>query len=159
MKKQIVIAKAHKDTGELLTSRTISRKVGDEVIEETVYTVMVQSKSLANLSGIGGLQTRTAFITLREEAVEYLGSSLQADKPFPEEGKIVIRESLEPYISKSGKQQEPKINPTTKEPILYKGQPVYRNMEFTQDMDAQDVFLREVSTGVEVEAEQEEVVE
>ena len=157
MKNQIVLVKAHKETGNVVTMRTITRSNGET---EEVGTVMVQSKSLANLSGLGGLQTRTAFITLTQDALDFLGDSLRADKPFPVDGKIVIQETLEPYISKAGKQQEPKINPSTKEVVTYHGQPVYRNMMFTEDLNAQDVFLREVSTGVEVGSEaEEEVVE
>ena len=156
--KPIVVA--HKDTGALITMREIANKQTGEV--EEVGTVMVQSKSLGNLSGIGGVQTRTAFITLRQDAIDFLDGQLKAGQPFPVDGKIVIQETLVPYVKSNGETQEPKINPSTQEIITYQGQPVYRNMVFTQDLNAQDVFLREVSTGVEASEEvasEEEVVE
>lgn len=155
MKKSIAIVKAHKETGNVITMREITNAKGET---EEVGTVMVQSTEVGNLSGIGSLQTRTAFITLRKEVIDHLEGQIVANKPFPVEGKIQIVEKLEPYVSKSGKTQEPKINPSTGEVITYQNQPVYRNMVFTQDMNAQDVYLRDVA-GVEVEVEEEEAVE
>lgn len=148
MKNKVLVV-ANKNTGEVVTNRTITNKDGET---REVGVVMVQSKSLSGLATLGRVSSRTAFITLEEEALEFLEDSLKAGQPFPVEGKIVIEETLVPYVRKDGTTQEPKINPTTQEVVKYQGQPVYRNSFFTEDMNAQDVFLREsaaVAAGAE----------
>ena len=134
---------ANKNTGEVVTMRTITDKNGDS---REVGVVMVQSKTLSGLSALGRVSTRTAFITLEEEALEFLGNDLQDGAEFPIAGKICIEETLTPYIRKDGSKQESKINPTTKEVITFKGSPVYRNSFFTEDVNHADVFLKESAT-------------
>lgn len=146
MKNQVIIV-GEKETGKVLRMRTIVNKQTGE--ESQVGTVMVEQKSLTNLSGLGRVSKRTAFITLQEDAIEFLGDSLVAGAPFPQAGKIVITETLKPYkwVDAEGNErvQEPKINPSTNEVITYQGSPVYRNSEFTTDLDAQDVLLKDVA--------------
>lgn len=141
MNNQVLIV-ANKNTGEVMTTRTITDKNGEI---RDVGVIMVQSKSLSGLSALGRVSTRTAFITLEEEAIDFLGNSLVAGAPFPQAGKIVIEETLTPYTRKDGSTQEPKINPTTKEVITFNGQPVYRNSFFSEDINQADVFLKESS--------------
>jgi hypothetical protein len=136
-----VIVVPNKNTGEILTFRTITDKSTGE--QREVGVVMVQSKTLSGLSALARVATRTAFITLEEGAIEFLGDSLIANQPFPMEGKICIEETLTPYIRKNGEPQEAKINPTTKDVITYQGSPVYRNSFFTEDMNHADIFLRD----------------
>lgn len=140
---------ANKNTGETVTMRTITDKDGES---REVGVVMVQSKTLSGLSALGRVSTRTAFITLEEEALEFLGNDLQDGAEFPIDGKICIEETLTPYIRKDGSKQESKINPTTKEVITYNGSPVYRNSFFTEDVNHADVFLKE-SAKVEASSE------
>ena len=140
MKNQVTIV-ANSKTGSVVTMRTITDKKTGEIRE--VGSVMVQSKALASLSGLGRVQTRTAFLTLEQEALEFLDGQLVDGAILPVAGKIVIEETLTPYVRKDGTKQEPKINPTTKSVITFQGQPVYRNTYFSEDLNAQDVFLRE----------------
>lgn len=140
---------ANKNTGEVITSRTITDKEGNS---REVGVVMVQSKTLSGLSALGRVSTRTAFITLEEEAMDFLGDSLKDGHNFPIAGKICIEETLTPYVRKDGTPQEPKINPSTGEVITFQGQPVYRNSFFTEDVNQADVFLKEgasIPAGVE----------
>jgi len=139
MKNQVKVI-ANKNTGETVTMRTITDKDGES---REVGVVMVQSTALAGLSALGRLSKRTAFITLEEDALEFLAGDLNDGADFPVAGKICIEETLTPYVRKDGTKQEPKINPTTEEVITYNGQPVYRNSFFTEDINQADVFLKE----------------
>lgn len=139
MKNQVKVV-ANKNTGETVTMRTITDKDGES---REVGVVMVQSTALAGLSALGRLSKRTAFITLEEEALEFLAGDLNDGADFPVAGKICIEETLTPYVRKDGTKQEPKINPTTEEVITYNGEPVYRNSFFTEDINQADVFLKE----------------
>ena len=140
MNNQVTIV-ANSTSGLVVNMRTITDKSTGESRE--VGSVMVQSKALSGLSGLGRVQTRTAFITLEQEALDFLGDSLIDGAILPVAGKIVIEETLTPYVRKDGSKQEAKINPTTNQVITYQGQPVYRNTYFSEDVNAQDVFLRE----------------
>jgi len=139
MKNQVKVI-ANKNTGETVTMRTITDKDGES---REVGVVMVQSTALAGLSALGRLSKRTAFITLEEDALEFLAGDLNDGADFPVAGKICIEETLTPYVRKDGTKQEPKINPTTEEVITYNGQAVYRNSFFTEDINQADVFLKE----------------
>lgn len=141
---------ANSQTGETIAWRTITDKAGNE---REVGVVMLQSVTLNN-SSIGGLSKRVAFKTLEKEVIDFIGQGNFTDgADYPQQGKIVVTETLKPYVSKAGKTQEPKINPSTKEVITYNGQPVYRNSEFTADLDAQDVFLKDAPVHETVSAE------
>ena len=140
MKTQVRIL-ANSKTGQIVNMRTITDKQTGEI--QNVGSVMVQSKTLAGFSGIARVQTRTAYVTLPEEALDMIGDQLIDGAVFPFDGKIVVEETLTPYIKKDGTKQEPKINPSTNEVITYQGQPVYRNTYFTEDLNAQDVFLKD----------------
>lgn len=145
MIKANVLVVADKATGEVARMRTITNKDGST---REVGVVMVQSKTLSGLSALGRVSTRTAFITLEEEALDFLmeSGSLKNGHQFPIEGKICIEETLTPYVRKNGTPQEAKINPSTGEIITYNGDPVYRNSFFTEDLNHSDVFLRENSS-------------
>lgn len=139
MNSQVLVV-ANKETGEVVTIKEITDSRNGEVRE--IGTIMVQSKSLTNFGGgIARVATRTAFVTMELEAIEFLGAALKAGSVFPQAGKIVIKETLVPYIRKNGTPQEPKMNPETKEIMLHNGQPIYRNVDFTDNLDAQDVFI------------------
>ncbi len=140
MKNQVTIV-ANSKTGNVVTMKTITDKSTGE--EREVGSVMVQSKALSGLSRLGRVSTRTAFLTLEADALEFLEDSLVDGAVLPIAGKIVIEETLKPYVKKNGDKQEPKINPTTKAVITYQGKPVYRNTYFTDDVNAVDVLLKD----------------
>lgn len=140
---------ANKETGEVINWRTITNKAGEE---REVGVVMLTSITMNN-SSIGGLSKRVAFRTLEKDVIDYIGEANIIDgHEYPQQGKIVVTETLKPYVSKAGKTQDPKINPTTGEVITYQGQPVYRNSEFTADLDAQDVFLKDAPVTASADA-------
>lgn len=139
MKNQVTIV-ANSKTGNVVTMKSITDKKTGEIRE--VGSVMVQSKSLSGLSRLGRVSTRTAFLTLEADALEFLEDYLIDGASLPFDGKIVIEETLKPYIKRDGTKQEPKINPSTKEIITYQGKPVYRNTYFTEDLSVKDVFLK-----------------
>jgi len=140
MKNQVTIV-ANSKTGNVVTMKTITDKSTGE--EREVGSVMVQSKALSGLSRLGRVSTRTAFLTLEADALEFLEDSLDDRAVLPIAGKIEIDETLKPYVKKNGDKQEPKINPTTKSVITYQCKPVYRNTYFTYVVNAVDVLLKD----------------
>ena len=136
-----ILVQAHKETGALVTMKTITNKETGE--ERQVGTVMVRQNSIGGLAGIGRLNKRVAFITLEQEVVDILSPMLADNAPFPVEGKLVVEETLVPYIKNDGTKQTPKQHPETGAIMTYQSQPVYRNTFFTEDMNAQDIFLRD----------------
>jgi len=142
-----ILVQAHKETGAIVTMKTITSKSTGETRE--VGTIMVRQDSISGLSGIGRISKRVAFITLEEEVCELLRPMLLDNTPFPLEGKIVIEETLTPYIKSDGTAQTPKTNPNTGEVITYQGSPVYRNSFFTEVMSTQDTYLRDASDSEE----------
>lgn len=141
---------ANSKTGQVVTMREITNSKTGEV--SSLGSVMVEQTHIS-LDGIARLERRTAFLSLPEDVIDAMSDYLTDGAILPIEGKIVVEETLVPYKSKSGKLQEPKINPTTKAVITYKGQPVYRNTRFTQDMNAQDIFLRDTPTSEDSSSE------
>jgi hypothetical protein len=150
--KNLVKVVADKKTGSVVRMRTITDKSTGETRE--VGVVMVQSKTISGLSALGRVSTRTAFITLEAEALEMLEDDLQDGRVFPIDGKIVIEETLTPYIKKDGSAQDAKINPRTNEEITYHGKPVYRNSFFSEDVNHADAFLKESASVPQVETEE-----
>ena len=142
-----ILVQAHKETGVLVTMKTITNKSTGE--EREVGTVMVRQNAISGLSGIARVSKRVAFITLEREVVELITPMLSDNQPFPIEGKIVIEETLTPYIKSDGTAQTPKTNPNTGEVITYQGSPVYRNSFFTEVMSTQDTYLRDASDSEE----------
>lgn len=140
MKNQVII-KENSKTGLVVNMRSITDKETGEMRE--VASVMLQQKSLTGLSRLARVSTRTAFITLELDALEMLQDELIADAPFPFAGKIVIEETLTPYIKSNGEPQDPKTKGKGGAVITYEGKPVYRNSKFTTDLSEQDVLLKE----------------
>jgi hypothetical protein len=136
-----ILVQAHKETGALVTMKTITNKSTGE--EREVGTVMVRQNVIGGLAGIGRLSKRVAFITLEKEVVDILTPMFADNAPFPVEGKIVVEETLVPYIKSDGTPQTPKQHGETGAVMTYNGQPIYRNTFFTEDMKVQDTFLRD----------------
>jgi len=143
---------AHPETGEVITLFT---KV-DSHGEEKVYgKIRVDDIVLTMNNNFVMQQRRTAFITLAEEAIQVLAPYIKEGKPYPMEGKIIVKESLEPFYEG----QTPKVNPSTDEYILVGGQHVYRTTEFTTNLEAKDELLQEVdSSDLEQQVIREELV-
>lgn len=136
-----VIVRAHKETGALVTMKNIINK--EDGSERAVGTVMVEQSTITGLSGIARVSKRVAFITLEEEVVDLLKTSLVDGQEFPVQGKLVVTETTVPYIKKDGTPQEPKRHGGTNEIMTYQGQPIYRNTDFSEDLNAVDVLLRD----------------
>jgi hypothetical protein len=147
--KSKVVVRANKDTGAVVTMKTIvSKETGEE---RNVGTVMVEQSKITGLSAIARVAKRVAFITLEEEVVNLLKPSLIDGGEFPVEGKLVVTETTVPYIKKDGTPQEPKRHGGTNEVMMYNGQPIYRNTDFSEDLNAQDVLLTNVAVEEAVE--------
>jgi len=144
MKNQITIIE-NKNTGLVVNMKTIVDSKTKE--SRQVGSVMIQSKHRTGLSRIARMQVRTAFLTLEQDVIDdmELHGELVHGAILDEPGRIVIEETTVPYITKKGKKQDAKINPTTKAVITYQGKPVYRNTYFGS-LDTPDVFLRDVAT-------------
>ena len=141
-----ILVQAHPETKAVITMKTITNKESGE--ERQVGNIMVRQSSVSGLSGIGRLSKRVAFITLEEEVVDLLRPLVLDNKPFPVDGKLVVQETLVPYIKADGTPQTPKIHGQTGEIMTYQGSPIYRNTFFTEVMSIQDIFLRD-SSGTE----------
>lgn len=149
MKSTKVIVRAHRDTGAIVTMKTIVNKETGE--EREVGTVMVEQSTITGLSAIARVAKRVAFVTLEKEVVDILSPSLVDGGEFPVQGKLVVTETTVPYIKKDGTRQEPKRHGGTNEVMMYNGQPIYRNTDFSEDLNAQDVLLKNVAVEEAVE--------
>lgn len=147
--KSKVIVRAHKETGAIVTMKTIVDKESGE--ERQVGTVMVEQTTVTGLSKIARIAKRVAFITLEEEVVNLLSPMLVDGGEFPVEGKLVVTETTVPYVKKDGTPQEPKRHGGTNEVMMFKGTPIYRNTDFSEIMSTQDTLLVNVSEESAVE--------
>ena len=140
--KQSVVA--HPKTGEVITNFDKNGK--------TYGTVRVDETFLAVENGYTSMKKRTAFITIGDDVLAFMSPLIKADAPYPLEGKIVVTESFEPFYEG----QEAKMNPTTEEFIRVDGKLVYRNSDFTTDLNASDSLLRNSAPSNEVVSTDEE---
>ena len=126
-----VIAKANPENGKLFT-------VGNN---PEWCSVRVESSVLENDEGFWLLKTRSAKIRLQVELAKALMSRgmIKDGQELPLKGKIVVRESFEPFYDG----QTVKINPSTGEAILYMDRPVYRQSIFTSNLDERDMFIKD----------------
>ena len=162
MNNQVLIAENSK-TGQIVTPSTYVDKTTGE--EKSIYKLMVTQSSLTDNNGYINESKRTAFVTLDERSFNAFDKAglLVDGAIFPITGKLVVEETLVPYIIKSGprkgQKQEPKRAGINGPVITHKGQPVYRNTNFTSDMSAQDVLLASDKRNVSQESSEEEVTE
>ena len=138
-----ILVQAHPETNAVITMKTIINKETGE--EREVGNVMVKQNVIGNLSGIGRLGKRVAFITFEKEVIDILRPMIAVGAPFPVEGKMCVHETLIPYIKSDGTLQTPKVHGKTKAIMTYQGQPIYRNTFFTEVMSTQDILLRDAS--------------
>lgn len=124
------IVKAHPTTGAIMTYFESEKG-------ETFGKVRVDQHSPVINNGFLSFANRSAFITMDENTAKKMESILKEEQPYPIEGKVVVRESLEPFYEN----QEPKINPSKEEIITHLGAPVYRDTQFVFDLGAKDILL------------------
>jgi len=150
-----VIIKADATTGAVLRMSTIKDGLTGEMKE--IGTVRVEQSAFTMRKGFLVTSKRSAFIKLTGDQIESLGNLLIDNATFPLPGKIVIKETLTPYVNKTtGKVQEPKRKGKDGEIITYQGEPVYMNADFTDNMAEPDEFLRESSAPAMIEEVSEE---
>ena len=126
-----VIARKHPETGELFT-------IGKN---PEWCAVWVESSVLTNDDGFWVLKTRSARIRLQVVLAKALIAKglLKDGQELPIKGKIIIRESFEPFYDG----QVMKVNPSTGEVIHYLNKPVYRQSVFTSNMEEKDMFIKD----------------
>ena len=137
------------DTKQVVKMKEITNKLTGET--SRVGTVMVQQSVVSGFSRIGHASKRTAFLTLSEDALSVMQPYLSHGTELPFKGQILVTETLEPYIyktgSKAGQKQDHKIYPKghamADQEITFNGQRVYRNTAFTEDMSLTDTFLKD----------------
>ena len=134
----------------------VIKKTDENGVEQVYGSFMVAQRTIGGFSknSMGRGSRRIAYITLSWDNIEALSDYLVDGAEFPCQGKIVIEETLTPYIYKSGDKegtkQEPKKYPKSHKKagqvITYKGMPVYRNSYFTENLSEQDIFLKDIPT-------------
>ena len=161
MLKSKVIICANSKSGLVATPRVIKKGTPEE---ETLYSVMVKQAVTQGLSRIGNTSNRVAFLSLNQATKDIFEDSGYLVDGFKlsdlTECHIVIKETLTPWQYKSGPKQgedQPhKIYPAghskAGQDVLFRGQKVYRNSAFSEDMSEQDVLLRESTVTNTVEA-------
>jgi hypothetical protein len=131
------IVKAHPTTGAIVT-------YFDNAKGDTFGKIRVDQRSPVINNGFMSFANRSAFITLDNDTAKEMETILEEDKPYPIAGKVVVKESLEPFY----KDQEPKRKGSDGEVITHLGAPVYRETNYVFDLDAQDTLLAGDREGV-----------
>lgn len=142
MKNQVVVI-ANKNTGLVFNSTGISAKDGKEYGWYTVQQTIVDRSG-----AMDKVVSLTALRSISKEAFDL--APLVAGELI--DGKIIIKESLTKNPFRSN--QEPKRAGKDGGILLYNGQPIYRETEFTTDLSAQNVTIAYTAVApVEVKAE------
>ena len=115
---------AHPETGEVVTPNPKKPQFGSVRIDQEVVSVE---------GGFLNRQNRVAFLGGRVEDLQSMGYKEGQKLP----GKIIIKESLTPFYA----DQTPKINPETDEVLTQNGNPIYRDLKYTENINASDSLL------------------
>ena len=137
-KKPVVVK--HPETGLVITPSINKPEFGTIRIDQEVDVFN---------NGFFSIQKRTAFV--RGKITDLEARGLKHGTIL--DGKIIRKESFKPFYEN----QEPKINPQTKEVILTDGRPTYLEFEYTEDKNASDYWVAEsdeVAETVDILAEQ-----
>lgn len=129
MKNQVVVI-ANKTTGLVFNSTGISAKDGKEYGWYTVQQTMVDRSG-----PMDRVVNLTALRSISKEAFDL--APLAAGELI--DGKIIVKESTTKNPFRSS--QEPKRKGKDGAILLYNGQPIYRETEFTTDLSAQNVLV------------------
>jgi hypothetical protein len=140
--------------GDVVTMRSITDKTTGEVRE--IGNIMVQSTSITGLSKLGRKSKRTAFISLEADVLEYLLDELVDGQPFPIDGKIVINETIVPYVKKDGTFQDAKTRGKGGTVMTFQGDPIYRNSFFSENLDETDILLQADPENVDGDTESDD---
>lgn len=129
MKNQVVVI-ANKNSGLVFNSTGISAKDGKEYGWYTVQSTFVDRS--------GALDKVTVLSALRSTSAEAFNAApLVAGEVL--DGKIVVKESTTKNPFRAN--QEPKRKGKDGGILLFNGQPIYRETEFTTDLNAQNVLV------------------
>lgn len=129
MKNQVVVI-ANKNSGLVFNSTGISAKDGKEYGWYTVQSTFVDRS--------GAMDKVTVLSALRSTSLEAFNAApLVAGEVL--DGKIVIKESTTKNPFRAS--QEPKRKGKDGGILLFNGQPIYRETEFTSDLNAQNVLI------------------
>ena len=126
--KAVVVS--HPKTGELITRFKTEKG-------ETFGKIRVDQSTLEISGGFSRFANRSAFITVDEKTADLLEPMLADGQPYPIQGKVVVTEALVPFYPG----QEPKTKGAGGEVVLAGGKPVYRDTEFTSDLNKCDVLI------------------
>lgn len=121
---------AHPETGELITR--FKNEAG-----ASFGKIRLDQAELVISNGFSRFAKRSAFITVEGSTADVLAGMLVEGHPYPMAGKIVVTESHKPFYPG----QEAKRKGKDGAIILSNGQPVYRDTEFTSDLNRADVFI------------------
>jgi len=160
MLKSKVIICSNSKSGMVATPRIIKKGQPDE---ETLYSVMVKQSVTTGLSRIGNTSNRVAFLSLNQATKDIFEESGYLVDGFKlsdlTECHLVVTETIVPWQYKSGPKQGenqphkvyPSGHPKAGQDILYRGQKVYRNTVFSEDMSEKDVLLKEGAPNTQME--------
>jgi len=126
MKNSVKVA-VHPETKAVITPSKNNKEYG---------TIRLEESGLRFSNGFVNSTRRSAFIRGKLTAL----AGFVAGMELP--GTIIAKESLKPWYEG----QSPKINPSTKAPVLFEGQPVYLQYEYSEDANAQDQLIKAAST-------------
>src|SRR3990167_6785790 len=129
MKKSVIIA-AHPETKSMLTP---AKKEG--------WSTMRVSQSTYSLSGPGGVQSRSAFITKKNEDWEILKKEFNLAVGLPISGQIIRTETRTPQYENQSPKKYPEGHPNAGEVFLVDGQPVYFQDTYVEDMTLTDTLI------------------
>lgn len=129
MKNQVVVI-ANKNSGLVFNSTGISAKDGKEYGWYTVQSTFVDRS--------GAMDKVTVLTALRSTSAEAFNAApLVAGEIL--DGKIIVKESTTKNPFRAN--QEPKRKGKDGGILLFNGQPIYRETEFTSDLNAQSVLV------------------
>lgn len=135
---QTPLVKAHPITGAIVTYFENSKG-------ETFGKIRVDQRTpVVSPTGFMSFQNRSAFITMDEKTAKEMEPLLKEDTAYPLKGKVHVSESLEPFYP----EQLPKTKGSDGDVITHNGQPVYRKVEFTQNLELEDILLVGDTEGV-----------
>lgn len=129
MKNQVVVI-ANKNSGLVFNSTGISAKDGKEYGWYTVQSTVVDRS--------GSIDKVTVLTALRSTSAEAFNAAPLAAGEIID-GKIVVKESTTKNPFRAN--QEPKRKGKDGGILLFNGQPIYRETEFTTDLNAQNVLV------------------
>ena len=126
-----VIAKKNPETGELFT-------IGNN---PEYCSLRVESSVLENDEGFWIVKTRSTKIRLQVVLAQAMIAKglLKDGQELPVKGKIIVRESFDPFYEG----QQPKINPSNNALVLFMQKRVYRQSVFTSNMNDKDMLIKD----------------